>query len=185
MLAVPWILLALIAGLLVVSFSVRRAMRERPRLDLGPEERTVTPLQRLAGWAVGLGLLVTACAVGLVVCFGPKAFDTDDAVRLTVTGVLFLGLALFTGFLIRVRLWLRREDGVLDERDRAILKGAPSAQPGAMLVTLAVWMVGLQETYRATGSVPLVYLYLIFWSLLVVDLIALPLGILIGYRKGT
>jgi len=185
MLAIPWILLALVAGLLVVFFSIRRALRDRPPLDLGPDERTVTPLQRLAAWAVAIGLIVTACAVGLVVHFGPDAFDTDTVVRLSVTGVLLFGIALFTAFLVRVRLWLRREDGALDERDRAILKGAPSAQPGAMLITLAAWMIGLSETYRAAGHVPLVYLYLIFWSLLIVDLIALPLGILLGYRRAS
>jgi len=185
MLAIPWILLALIAGLLIVFFSVQRAIRARPRLELAPEEKTATPLQRLSAWAVGIGLLVTACAVGLVVYYGPEAFDTSDAVRLSVTGVLIFGLALFTAFLVRVRLWLKREDGVLDERDRAILARAPSAQPGAMLITLAIWMIGLQETYRATGHLPVVYLYLIFWSLVVVDLVALPLGILLGYRRAS
>lgn len=183
MLAIPWILLALVAGLVVVFFSVRRALREQPPLDLEPGERGVTPLQRLSLWALAIGLAITACAVGLVVYYGPEAFDTNDAVRLTVTGVLLLGLALFTAFLVRVRFWLARGESVLDERDRAILRGAPAVQPGAMLVTLAIWLVGLQETYRATRHVPLVYLYLIFWSVLFVDLVALPLGILIGYRR--
>jgi len=184
MAAIPWILLGLVVGLLFISFSVRRAMRDRPRLVLGPDEQApAAPLQRLAVWAAGIGVVVTTCAVTLVAYFGPDAFEKNDRVRLTVTGVLLLGLLLFTGFLVRVRVWLKREDGALDERDRAILARAPSTQPGAMLITLAAWMIGLTEAYRATGHLPLVYLNLIFWSLVLVDLVALPLGILLGYRK--
>lgn len=52
-----------------------------------------------------------------------------------------------------------------------------------MLVTLAVWLIGLQESYRAEGAVPVFYLYLMFWSVLVVSLLAFPLGILLGYRR--
>jgi len=182
--AIPWLLLALLAGLFVAALSVWQALRARPPLELAPEERGArAPLQRLAAWAVGIGLLLIAGAAALVLHYGAAAFDADDAVRHLVTGVLLLGLVLFTVFLMRVRTWLKREDGVLDERDRGILARAPSVQPGAMLITLAAWMIALQETFRAEGGVPVVYLQLMFWSLVAVDLVALPLGILIGYRK--
>jgi len=42
---------------------------------------------------------------------------------------------------------------------------------------------GLVEHFHSAGAVPLFYMYLIFWSCLIVNLMALPIGILIGYRR--
>ncbi len=44
-------------------------------------------------------------------------------------------------------------------------------------------MIGLVEHFHSAGAVPLFYMYLIFWSCLIVNLMALPIGILIGYRR--
>jgi hypothetical protein len=52
-----------------------------------------------------------------------------------------------------------------------------------MAVTLALWVVGLQQAFWGVGAVPMVYLYLIFWSMLIVKSLALPLGVAIGYRR--
>ncbi len=68
---------------------------------------------------------------------------------------------------------------------RAIrLARASLAQSVAMLLTLAVWVVGVTETFRATHLVPSVHLYLLFWSCVIANLAALPVGILLGYRRG-
>jgi hypothetical protein len=53
----------------------------------------------------------------------------------------------------------------------------------AVLVTVAIWMVGLQERYSEAGAVPVVWLMLVFWSCVVASVLALPLGILLGYRR--
>jgi ABC-type proline/glycine betaine transport system permease subunit len=52
-----------------------------------------------------------------------------------------------------------------------------------MILTLALWVVGLQQTYWEQGGVPLVHLYLVFWSVLLVKAMALPVGVLVGYRR--
>ena len=78
---------------------------------------------------------------------------------------------------------MTREDGQLDERDRAILGRAATAQAAGILITLAIWTVGLSETFHAAGAVPVFYLYLVFWSCVVVHLLGLPVGILLGYRR--
>ena len=52
-----------------------------------------------------------------------------------------------------------------------------------MMVTLALWVVGLQQTYWSAGAVPLVWLYLMMWSLLLLKGLVLPMGVLLGYRR--
>ena len=85
-------------------------------------------------------------------------------------------------------IWLKaqigREDGALDERDEAILGRASATQAGAILVTLVIWTIGLAEHFHEAGAVPVSYLYLICWCCIVVHLLGLPVGVLIGYRRG-
>ena len=57
----------------------------------------------------------------------------------------------------------QRDDGALDERDRAILASAPAGQAPAMMVTMAAWMIGLIETYHASHLVPSAFRYHMFW----------------------
>jgi hypothetical protein len=133
--------------------------------------------------AIVLGLIFSAAAAALVLSFGPKTYYEEDGVRLTVTALLLAAITVLAFFSVRVRSWVAREDAALDERDRAIFGRAPAAQSVAMLVTLAVWIVGLQETFLSTRLVPMVYLYLVFWSCLLVNLLGLPIGVLLGYRR--
>lgn len=103
--------------------------------------------------------------------------------RLSATGLLLAALAVFTYYIGRVRMWIIRDDGTLDERDRAILSSAPVGQAPAMMVTLAAWMIGLSERYHVSHLVPSAFLYLIFWSLLMVSILATLAGVVIGYRR--
>jgi hypothetical protein len=52
-----------------------------------------------------------------------------------------------------------------------------------MMVAFAVWMIALAERFHATHLVPSAYLYAIFWSLLLVSVLASLAGVLIGYRR--
>lgn len=52
------------------------------------------------------------------------------------------------------------------------------------LLMVAVWTIALREGFAEAGAVPLYYLYPLFWSCVAVYLIGLPLGILLGYRRG-
>ncbi len=181
---VLWTVAALAAGLLVIVLAARHSLKGRPPLVLASGERLPsTPLQRLARWCIAVGMLFSAAAAALVVGFGPLTFYDDDRVRLTVTLLLLAAVLVFAFFSIRVRHWIAREDAALDERDHGIFVRAPATQSVAVLVTLAVWLVALQETFLNTRLVPMVYLYLVFWSCLVVNLLALPVGVLLGYRR--
>jgi hypothetical protein len=44
-------------------------------------------------------------------------------------------------------------------------------------------MIALTETFRGEPGIPAVFVNLIFWSCLLVGLLASSLGILLGYRR--
>ena len=179
-----WTVLALGAGAAAVAIGARRLLVRPPPLELPPgEELGPTVLERLARRSLALGLVLVVAAGGIVAWAGPAAFYEQDSVRIAVTLLLLAALLVLAGFAFRASAWTRRSDGPLDERDRAILDKAPSLEGGPMTVTLALWVVGLQQAFWGVGAVPVVYLYLIFWSMLIVKSLALPLGVLIGYRR--
>jgi len=177
-----WAILAIVVGL--AAFTVATWLR-RPKLPpLEPgTELPVTPLQRLAWWGLLLGGLPGLAAAAMVLHYGAQPIYDDDGLRTVFTLLLLAIVAVFLVVTVRLKAWAARADARLDERDRDILARAPALQPAAMLVTLAIWMVSLIERFHAAGAVPLFYLYLIFWSVWAVSLLAFPLGILVGYRR--
>ncbi|MFC1777956.1 hypothetical protein ACFL3I_11560 [Pseudomonadota bacterium] len=52
-----------------------------------------------------------------------------------------------------------------------------------MMVIVAVWMVALTEAFHQTGFIPSYFLYLIFWSAVMTNVIASIAGILLAYRR--
>jgi hypothetical protein len=178
-----WSILAILAAFGAAAFAVRRARRRLPPLTLAPgESLPTTPLQRLARMTLVAASLPTLAAAALVAQRG-AAFAESDPVRLTFTGLVVAALAVFAVYMGRVARWSARDDGPLDERDRAILVSAHAAQSPAMLVTLAAWTLGLVEAYQRTRLVPLEYLFLVFWSLILVSVLSLLAGVLLGYRR--
>lgn len=181
------ILLGIIAvgvAFALLDFSVRSARRRLPPIALpAGEKMSATVLQRLAAMTLAIVLLFTIAAVAVVAYNGADVFWDNDTVRLTTTGLLLAGVVAFAIYNGRVWRWTARDDGPLDERDRVILAAAPAGQAPAMIVTLAAWMIALTETYGSTQFVPSVFLYLIFWSLLMVSLLGLLAGVVMGYRR--
>lgn len=179
--ALLWGVAAILAGMAAIWIGMKVVVGGRGApLE---EPLPVTPLQQLARRGLLLGGVLTAGLVATVLYFGPERTFGDDAVRIGFTMLLVAILVVFGVLALRLMAWVRREDGMLDERDRVILTGAHALRSVSMLLTLAVWMIGLQETFWSDGAVPVFYLNLVFWSCLVVSLLALPLGILFGYRR--
>lgn len=179
-----WLVLSLVLAFALVSLAAKRTRRLLPVLELPPGETfPATPLQRLATRSfIAVGALTAVSAV-IVTLAGPQRFWDDDVVRLAVTGLMIV--ALITAALVSMRAsrWAAAGDELLDERDRTILAGASGGQAGAMLVTLAAWMIGLTEAFQSAGGVPVVYLYLMFWSILLVSQIAWLAGVVLIYRR--
>jgi hypothetical protein len=140
-------------------------------------------MQRVARWSIGAGSVLTAAAVALVILNGPSATYESDAMRVVFTLLLIVILAVVGAANIWLKGQAARDDGLLDERDKVIFRQAPAVQAIGMLVTQAIWTIGLAESFHRVGSVPLFYVYLMFWSALVVNMLGLPIGILVGYRR--
>lgn len=182
--AILWAILAIAAGLGFVAVSARRALRLPPRPDLPPGETLpATVLQRLARRSLVVGMLLIAVAVAAVLRAGVDTFYHDDATRVTVTLLMLAALVVLAGFGMRAQGLARKPGSPLDERDVAILDRAPLLEGTAMMVTLALWVVGLQQTFWSAGAVPLVWLYLVMWSMLLLKALVLPMGVLLGYRR--
>jgi hypothetical protein len=179
-----WALLAITGGLAAIAIGSRRILRRPPPLDLPPgESLPPTVLQVMARRYLLAGLVPIVAAAVIVLRVGADTFYQDDATRLTVTVLMLAALLVLAGFAFRARAAAGRPGGPLDERDVAILDRAPALEGGAMLVTLAIWVIGLQETFWRAGAVPLAWLYLVMWSMLLLKALVLPAGVLLGYRR--
>ena len=107
----------------------------------------------------------------------------DDDLRLLVLGIFRFGLLGSVGVTNLPLIQLRVRDQ-LDERDRAVLARAPTAQSTLVLLGLATWLVTLTQRFHDEGAVPVVYLYLIFGSVILLMMIGQSLGIILGYWFG-
>ena len=110
---------------------------------------------------------------------GVNAFNEDLGFRLIVDGLWIGGLVVY---LILFRTIIGKP-GKFDERDKLIMDRAPKVQWMAVIITLVVWVIALSEAYHDVGQVPVVFLFLIFMSSLIVSMIAQSIGILVGYRR--
>ncbi len=183
--AIP--LLGTVIALAVVGVALLvRAWPRHPRLsDAEREELASAPmpaLQKRAWWSFAIGLATFGVIAAILADRGAAEYWENDDLRLTVLAIFIGGLFAHVAVLLRPSLGSRR-DG-FDERDRRVLSRAPHAQSAAVLIGLAAWMVYLAERFHEQGVVPLVYLYLIFGTAVLVNLIGQSAGILLGYWIG-
>ncbi len=181
---IVWTVTALaIASILVYVLAVR-SQRRQPKIELPDGEKMPrTPLQRYAGWTLLEVGFLTALAAGIVVVHGPEVWWEHDRVRLTVTLVLLAALAAYLVFYLGIRKLRSRGEALFDERDAVILNRSGAGAGGAMMTVMAAWMIGLVEAYNDTGLVPSYFLYLVFWSLVMTNVIASLADILLAYRR--
>ncbi len=62
-----------------------------------------------------------------------------------------------------------------------VLSRAGAIQSGVVLVALAAWILALANRFHDQGAVPVVYLYLLFGSIIIFNFIGQSVGILVGY----
>ena len=140
----------------------------------------MAPLQKRALYGLIFGVV---WAITIIVVFimrgGVNAFNEDLGFRLIVDGLWIGGLVVY---LILFRTIIGKP-GKFDERDKLIMDRAPKVQWMAVIIALVVWMIALSEVYHDVGQVPVVFLFLIFMSSLIVSMIAQSIGILVGYRR--
>jgi len=139
----------------------------------------MAPLQKRALISLVIGLVFSAGLVALFTIKGVTALDENSGFRYIVYG-LWIGVPLVYGLLTDITL---RKPTQIDERDRLILEKSTKAQLIAVLLSLAAWLIVLTEVYHESGQVPVIFITLIFISVLVVSTLAQSLGILLGYRR--
>ena len=140
----------------------------------------MAPLQKRAWWGLGVSLaFATAFTLVFLIKGGIDTFETDQGFRIIID-ILWVGGLVAN--LVIVNLALRKK-GLVDERDRIIVDRAPRIQWLAVVFSLVVWTIALTEIYWEQGQVPVIFLYLIFMSILIISTLAQSVGILIGYWR--
>ena len=140
----------------------------------------MAPLQRRALYAL---LLEIVWAIAIIVVFIEKGsasrYDIDSGFRLLMDGIWVGGLILYWWLFSSIS----RKPSQFDERDKLVMERSSKAQWLAVVLSLVAWVIGLSETFHIQGQVPIIYLYLIFFSTLIVSTLAQSVGILLGYWR--
>ena len=140
----------------------------------------MAPLQKRALLSLLIGLIFTIALIVVFILEGDvTAIDRDENLR-WITYAALIGVPL--SYLILIDLTLRKPTD-LDERDRLIMLRSGRVQWLAVIFSLAAWMITLTEIYREPRQVPVVFLSLIFMSVLIISILAQSLGILLGYWR--
>ena len=139
----------------------------------------------MKGALIGFIIAVVTLGVimGILMKYGAMTYWEDDDLRLIVVGIFLAGLV---AHVTVTGLFMARAEalGKIDERDQAVLARSPAAQGALVLIGLAIWTSYLTTHFRDEGAVPVVYLYLMFGSVVLLVLMGQSLGILIGYWIG-
>ena len=143
----------------------------------------MAPLQKRALYGLILGVLWTAAIIVVFITGGGiNEFTENQSFRLIMDAIFIGGLLTYLALTVSFAR-TKKGEVKMDERDLAIMRRAPLIQLWAVLLSLVAWTIGLTEGYSSEGVVPMMYLYLIFFSGLMVSTIAQSLGVLIGYWR--
>ncbi len=180
--------LAIIILLAVVPvYLLVRSWRQRARLSAAERAEIagspLTRLQKSAWWGLGAGVATLGTVSVLLNVYGVAEYWGNDQFRLKVLAIFIIGLAACASFLVGA-VRLGGDASRLDERDRKVMSQAGAFQTAFIIVTMAIWLVTMGERFHDTGAVPMVYLYLMFGSVVLINFIAQSVGILVGYWLG-
>ncbi len=143
----------------------------------------MTPQQKRAWYGLAIGVVWTAAIVAVFVVKGATGFDEDAGMRATVYGLFIAGVLAYVAMLYVTGWRMRREGVIMDERDRLILRKVPVYQMFAVLFTLAGWAIALEEVYRDEGQVPVVFVWIMFYSAIIANIVFASAGTLIAYWR--
>jgi uncharacterized membrane protein YbhN (UPF0104 family) len=186
----PWSATILVIVVLLAAvpiYALFRIWRGRPRLT--DQERTeaaaspLTRLQRNAWLGVAVGVAALGTIAVLINTYGVAEYWNNDSLRLVIVGI-FIGALVVCALLLSASTSARNKSSRFDERDRQVLSQAGNYQIAFVLVSLATWLIMLGERFHAEGAVPMVYLYLMFGSIVMISFIGQAAGILLGYWLG-
>jgi hypothetical protein len=140
-------------------------------------------LQKRAWLGLGIGTVLSTAILAVLIIEGVTAFYDDNVMRWLVTGLIVGILAAWAIILAPVFSSVGRKKALYDERDKVIVRRASQVQLWGIIGSIVIWAIALTEVYWEEGEIPIVFPYLIFWSIMVVNMLAQAAGILIGYRR--
>ena len=143
----------------------------------------MAPLQKRAWLGLGIGVVTSVAILVVLIMKGVTAFHEEQGTRLIVTALFLFGLLAWAVLLAPIFYWPGRVKRLFDERDEIIVRRALQVQLWAVIVTMVVWSIALTEVYWDQGEIPIVFPSLMFFSIILVNMLAQAIGILIGYRR--
>jgi hypothetical protein len=143
----------------------------------------MTPQQKRAWYGLAIGIVWALALVAVFVIKGATTFDEDAGMRVMVYALFIAGVVAYVAMLYITGWRMRKEGVIMDERDRLILRKVPVYQMFAVLFTLAGWAVALNEAYRDEGQVPVVFVWIMFYSAIIVNIVFASAGTLIAYWR--
>jgi hypothetical protein len=143
----------------------------------------MTPQQKRAWYGLAIGIVWALALVAVFVIKGATTFDEDAGMRVMVYALFIAGVVAYVAMLYVTGWRMRKEGVIMDERDRLILRKVPVYQMFAVLFTLAGWAVALNEAYRDEGQVPVVFVWIMFYSAIIVNIVFASAGTLIAYWR--
>ena len=141
----------------------------------------MAPLQKRAWLGLGIGVVTSAAILAVLIIKGATSFYDDNAMRWLITG-LVVGMLVAWAVILAPSI-SGRGKALYDERDKAIIRRAQQVQLWGVIGLMVVWTIALTEVYWDQGQIPIVFPYLIFWSVMMVNMLSQSIGILIGYRR--
>ena len=143
----------------------------------------MTPLQKRAWLGLGIGSILSAAILAVLIINGVTSFFDNDVMRWTVTGLIVGVLVSWAILLAPIRMGTGPAKALYDERDETVVRRASHVQLWGVIGAVIIWTIALTEIYWDEGEIPIVFPYLIFWSIMIVNTLAQAIGILIGYRR--
>jgi len=126
---------------------------------------------------------MSVAILAIFITKGATSWNEDQGMRLIVYALFIVGVVLYGIVLFLTRRKPGQPEVIMDERDRVIMSRAPMVQLWAVVVSLVIWTIALTEVYWDQGEIPIVFPQLMFFSILIVNVLAQAIGILIGYRR--
>lgn len=172
--------IAVTLGVFAVVHAIRAAQQ-----DVSPTGETLatTPLQRVARASLTGTFAFAGPGLGVLLFGGIDRWSVSTGQRLLVSVLALMGVIAATVPILLTRWAAKQGRLVLDERDHDVLHRAPEAQSWVLLLTLTAWTIGLTERFFQAGAVPVPWISVAFLTMLVSWALALPLGIVLGYRR--
>jgi len=144
----------------------------------------MAPLEKRAWYGLILGMVgIISVVVAFILYGGFNAYITERGLRIIVGLIILTEVAGYSVLMFLTRLRVSRTDVNYDERDSYIQNGALKLQLYSVLASVGIWVVVLSAVYGVYGQISGGYPYLIFMSTLLINTLAMSIGILYGYRK--